>query len=119
MGGAAEALRQTGIAAAIIADKVKSVVKSADILLCSMTEGRFGLNYTDSLVVVDAEKNRLELAGLENTDRLLVYLSLLMAQPAHNGVKGSWLILDERILCNRARLNKALSRLDNIEYASE
>lgn len=119
LGGAAEALRQTGIAAAIIADKVKSVVKSADILLCSMTEGRFGLNYTDSLVVVDAEKNRLELAGLENTDRLLVYLSLLMAQPAHNGVKGSWLILDERILCNRARLNKALSRLDNIEYASE
>ena len=119
LGGAAEALRQTGIAAAIIADKVKSVVKSADILLCSMTEGRFGLNYTDSLVVVDAEKNRLELAGLENTDRLLVYLSLLMAQPAHNGVKGSWLILDERILCNRARLNKALSRLDNIEYALE
>lgn len=40
-----------------------------------------------------------------------------MAQPAHNGERGNWLIVDERIVCNRLKLNKALSLLD-VEYAA-
>lgn len=119
LGQAIEALEQTKVSVAIISDKIKNVVKNADFLLGSMTEGRFGLTYTDKLIVVDNQKNPLELAELENTDRLLVYLSMLMAQPAHNGVKGNWLILDEKILCNRSKVNKALSMLDGVEYVAE
>ena len=116
LGGLTEAFNETRVASAIIYDKVKSVVAYADSLLKIMSEGRLGVSFENELVFSDSEQNAIELAGIENTDRLLVYLSLLLAQPAHNGERGNWLIVDERIVCNRLKLNKALSLLD-VEYA--
>lgn len=117
LGGLTEALNETKVASAIIYDKVKSVVAYADSLLKTMSEGRLGVSFENELVFSDSEQNAIELAGIENTDRLLIYLSLLLAQPAHNGERGNWLIVDERIVCNRLKLNKALSLLD-VEYAA-
>ena len=117
LGGLTEAFNETRVASAIIYDKVKSVVAYADSLLKIMSEGRLGVSFENELVFSDSEQNAIELAGIENTDRLLVYLSLLLAQPAHNGERGNWLIVDERIVCNRLKLNKALSLLD-VEYAA-
>lgn len=117
LGGLTEAFNETKVASAIIYDKVKSVVAYADSLLKIMSEGRLGVSFENELVFSDSEQNAIELAGIENTDRLLIYLSLLLAQPAHNGERGNWLIVDERIVCNRLKLNKALSLLD-VEYAA-
>ena len=88
LGGLTEALNETKVASAIIYDKVKSVVAYADSLLKTMSEGRLGVSFENELVFSDSEQNAIELAGIENTDRLLIYLSLLFGSARAQRRKG-------------------------------
>ena len=78
-----------------------------------MTKGKLLVTYfNNDLIIGDDQNNLLEFSQLDNSDRLIIYTSLLLAQPSTNGIKGDWLILDERIICNRGRYFKALQLID-------
>ncbi len=106
-------INQTQISQLVLQDKIANIVKQANVYLQNMTKGKLLVTYfNNDLIIGDDQNNLLEFSQLDNSDRLILYTSLLLAQPSTNGIKGDWLILDERIICNRGRYFKALQLID-------
>ena len=106
-------INQTQISQLVLQDRIANIVKQANVYLQNMTKGKLLVTYfNNDLIIGDDQNNLLEFSQLDNSDRLILYTSLLLAQPSTNGIKGDWLILDERIICNRGRYFKALQLID-------
>ncbi len=109
-------INQTQISQLVLQDKIANIVKQANVYLQNMTKGKLLITYLNSdLVIGDDQNNLLEFAQLDNTDRLILYTALLLSQPSINGVKGDWLILDDRIICNRGKYFKAIQNLPDVD----
>ncbi|MEG1528266.1 MAG: hypothetical protein RR248_01525 [Clostridia bacterium] len=98
----------------IIKDKIRGFVNDANAYLAVM-DSTLSLSYTNQLSVY-VNETITQLTNLTPTQQLLVFLALEIALPTSSNVKGSWLIVDEKIECDKNLLSQALLKINNINF---
>ncbi len=111
-----DSLQNNRIIEVIIKDKIRSFVRQASLYL-SVMEASLSLGFNDGLVYYK-NKRRTEPSALSQNEQVLAYVALEMAVPAVTEVKGEWMVIDEKLECDKAVLEESLSKINDFYFVS-
>lgn len=110
-------LESSRVVSIIIKDKIRQFVKNAEEYLKVMNPS-LSISWKDELVVRRNGKIT-DIKALSSTEQVFIYVALELAVPSAADVRGKWLIVDEKLECDKQQLDAALRKIGGINFVSE